>query len=130
MTDAQWYAFFVAASEVLGPGSRLAEKSQSWCAWITFEKLSVDAGYWTSGVPSREDIFATHIGDSGVWGQPFTFSQLAHIVVPRRFMCDEPPGPNWAYRERVQNLEGLSAKLHAAGVPHRVTELMLEIKCY
>lgn len=130
MKDAQWYSFFTAASEVLGPGDRLAENSQSWCAWTTFERLSVDAGYWTRGLPAAEDIFETYIGDNGVWGQPFHFSQLAHVVVPRKFMCDEPPGPSWTYRERVQDLENLSAKLHAAEVPHRVTELILEIKCY
>ncbi len=130
MNDAQWHAFFKAAAEVLGPGSRLAEHSQSWCAWTTFDRLGSDAGYWTAGLPAADDIFATFIGDNGVWGQPFHFSQLAHLLVPRKFMCDEPSGPNWTYRERVQDLESLSARLREAEIPHRLTDLVLELKCF
>ena len=130
MTDAQWHAFFSASAEVLGKGDRVPEHSHSWCSWTTFDRLLVDAGYWTSGLPAAEDIFETYIGDNGVWGQPFHYSQLAHLVVPRKFLCDEPPGPNWTYRERVQDLESLSAKLKAAEVPHRLTKLVLELKCY
>jgi len=130
MNDAQWYTFFTLAAEVLGPGNRLAEHSHSWCSWTTFDRLSVDAGYWTGGLPALEDIFETSIGDNGVWGQPFHFSQLAHLIVPRKFMCDEPPGPNWTFRERVQNLEGLSTKLRTAEIPHRLTELVLDLQCY
>ena len=130
MNDAHWHTFFTTAAEVLGPGKRLAEHSQSWCSWTTFDRLSEDAGYWTRGLPALEDIFETYIGDNGVWSQPFHFSQLAHLIVPRKFMCDEPPGPNWTYRERVQNLEGLSARLQKAEIPHRLTELVLELKCF
>lgn len=130
MNDTQWHEFFTAAADVLGRGNPLAEHSFSWCAWTTFDRLSADAGYWTSGLPASEDIFGTYIGDGGVWGQPFYFSQLAHLIVPRTFTYDDPPGPNWTYRERVQDLDRLSAKLQAADVPHRLTDLVLELKCY
>ena len=130
MNDTHWRTFFTTAAEVLGSGSRYAEHSQSWCSWTTFDRLGVDAGYWTCGLPALEDIFDTYIGDNGVWGQPFHFSQLAHLVVPRKFMCDGPPGPNWKYLERAQNLEELGARLRLAGIPHRSTDLVLELKCF
>lgn len=71
MNPAQWHQFFLVASEVLGPGSHVARFSESWCSWTTFDRLLVDAGYWAAGIPARRDIFETHIGDGGVWGQPF-----------------------------------------------------------
>ena len=58
---------------------------RSRCAWTLFDRLSSDLHYWTCGLPALNDVGDTHIKDSGVWGQPFLYSSLAHIVVPRHF---------------------------------------------
>ena len=130
MTDAQWQAFFVAAADVLGAGHPIAKFSKSWCAWTTFDRLQSDAGYWTGGVPGHGDISMNGIGDGGAWSQPFLYSGLAHVVVPCQFDWEDTPGPNWTMGTRHQNLEALSLRLTELGVPHRATELVLEVKCY
>jgi hypothetical protein len=125
-----WHRFFVAAADVLGPGNRLARFSESWCAWTTFDRLNLDAGYWTGGIPARADVFETHIGDSGVWGQPFLFEQIAHVIVPREFYWETERGAQYQNGWRTQALDALSEKLRQLEVPHRATQLVLEVKCY
>jgi hypothetical protein len=130
MSPLHWHRFFLIAAEVLGAGHFVAQHSQSWCAWTTFGRLGEDAGYWTRGLPARDEVFETHIGDGGVWGQPFDFSDLAHLIVPREFYWETAPGPEWACGSKRQDIMRLSQALEAAGVPHRLTELVLEVKCY
>ena len=130
MEDSHWRDFFNAAADTLGAGSWQAETSPSWCSWTTFDRLKADGGYWTGGVPAAKDVFETYIGDSGVWGQPFRFSQLAHLVVLREFTWKREPGPNWAIGTKMQDIRFLSERLTALAVPHRLTDLVLEVKCY
>jgi hypothetical protein len=130
MDDRAWREFFLAASEILGAGDRVDRLSASWCSWTTFSRLGLDAGYWTCGLPAREDVDEWFIRDSGVWGQPFRFSDIAHLIVPREFLWESEPGVEYHNGTRVQDLQALSAELTARDVPHRLTDLVLEIKCY
>ena len=124
MSAAQWKRFFQICAEVLGKGNWRIELSNSWCSFTTFRRLSEsDAGYWTNGLPNSEDIYDSYIGDGGVWGQPFQYSELAHILIPRTFMTDNG-------KEKSQNLEALAARLSAEKLPFRKTEIVLEIKLY
>ncbi len=130
MTDAQWHVFFISAANVLGGENPTAKHSLSRCSWTTFDRLQSDAGYWTGGVPSLDDIWESSIADGGAWGQPFLFSQLAHVIIPRQFEWEDTSGPDWTTVTRRQDLEAFSAMLSKLDVPHRVTELVLEVKCF
>jgi hypothetical protein len=77
-----------------------------------------------------DEVLDTHTADGGVWGQPFPFSDLAHFIVPREFYWESIGGPGFVQGKKDQNIEKLSQALKAAGVPHRLTELVLEIKCF
>ena len=116
---------------VLGSGDPAAAKSNSWCAWTTFARLSDDAGYWTGGLPRESDIGTRGITDGGVWGQPFLYAQIAHVLVPAKFIRETGTAtPQYSAGEVQQDLEALSAALNAARIAHRKTELVLEIKRY
>jgi hypothetical protein len=130
MEDRHWQAFFTTAVEVLGSGDLLPGKTPSWCSWTTFTRLAIDAGYWTHGLPRREDILETYIADGGIWGQPFSYADLAHIIVPREFYWESKIGPGWECGSRLQDIEALSKRLNANDVTHRLTDRLLEIKLY
>jgi len=130
MSDPDWQSFFLVCADFLGAGSARAAHSNSWCAWTTFRRLNEDAGYWTSGLPNRHDIADSYIKDGGVWGQPFLYSDLAHIIVPRQFCWQTEPGAAFSSGTRRQDLDGLSSKLSKAGIDHRLTSLVLEIKLF
>lgn len=105
--------------------------SESWCAWTTYRRIGEDFGYWTSGLPALEDIGATGIADGGVWGQPFSYSELAHVVIPRTFYWESRTAAGqFESGLRSQDIDELSFRLSAAGVEHRATDLVLEIKLY
>ena len=130
MQDQQWRDFFAICRDFLGEGSSHASASSTWCSWTTFARLQLDAGYWTSGLPNTGDIADSFITDGGVWGQPFSYRELAHIVVPAKFYWETiEPG---AFRNgtRTQDIGKLSALLRSAAVPHRLTDLLIEIKLY
>jgi hypothetical protein len=131
MENAQWKVFFLIAARILGPGDNVAFKSESWCSWTTFQRLKIDSGYWTFGLPRPNEIAEDHIKDSGVWGQPFPFSELAHIILPREFLRETPPGERpYRCEFKEQDLETLSRELERTGIVHRKTDLILEIKLY
>ncbi|TFV92317.1 hypothetical protein E4K72_19810 [Oxalobacteraceae bacterium OM1] len=131
MTDADWKLFFLICAKVLGAGRPAPGQTKSWCAWTTFRRLSEDAGYWGAELPKESDICSTHIADGGPWGQPFEYAEIAHVLVPARFSLEVGAGtPNWRVDDGKQDLDRLSAALHDAGIPHRKTEMVLEIKCY
>lgn len=130
MGNVHWHQFFSAATAVLGAGCWRAEQSQSWCAWTTFGRLGEDAGYWTCGLPALEDVGDTFIRDGGVWGQPFKYVDLAHMIVPRDFFWESASGPSYTNGSKHQDIERLSAELKTLQVPHRLTNLVLEVKCY
>ena len=98
--------------------------SDTWCSWTTFRRLAEnDAGYWTAGLPNAEDIAETHIKDGGVWGQPFSFVEIAHVIVPRTFITDDGT-------VKSQDIESLSRQLNAFTIPCRLSVGILEIKVY
>lgn len=130
MDDRSWRTFFLSALKVLGAGERSLVETRSWCSWTTFSRLASDAGYWCAGLPRFENIGETHIADNGIWGQPFAYADLAHIVIPREFYWETPPGPDWTCGSREQDLEELSVLLNAKGLAHRQTDIVLEIKLY
>ena len=133
MTDQQWKMFFEACTSVLGSGGhRRSEFSTTWCAWTLFDRLGSDLHYWTCGLPALKDVGDTHIKDSGVWGQPFLYSSLAHIVIPRVFDWEAGDFKNdtHTYGKKRQDLDSLSSVLSSKAVPHRLTNLILEVKLY
>ena len=125
-----WRIFFEVSIDTLGEGSTLAALSPSWCSWTTFDRLKEDAGYWTSGLPNRADLRETYLADGGTWGQPFHYSSLAHIVIPRTFFWERVAPGSYENGEKSQAIGALSSALESAGVTHRLTELVLEIKLY
>jgi len=95
--------------------------SETWCSWTTFGRLAAsDAGYWTAGLPNSANIGDTYIGDGGVWGQPFHFSDLAHLIVPGKFVTDDGV-------VKTQDIQRLSARLGALGVPHKLAAALAEL---
>jgi len=105
--------------------------SESWCAWTTYRRIGEDFGYWTSGLPAIEDIGAIGIADGSVWGQPFSYSELVHVVIPRTFYWESRTAAGqFESGLRSQDIDELSSRLSAAGIEHRATALVLEIKLY
>lgn len=130
MTDQQWKVFFETCARVLGAGDRDAGRSLSWCAWTTFTSLATDVNYWKSGLPHADDVDAGFIKDSGVWGQPFLYSDLAHIIIPREFFWETGELSSYRNGTRQQDITALSTELTALGIDHRLTDLVLEVKLY
>ena len=130
MKNDQWNKFFEVCSSVLGKGSDRAFDSESWCSWTTYSRLSEDAGYWVSGIPNKDEITANGVKDGGTWGQPFGFEEIAHIIIPRRFYWESGDGPEFKHGYKQQDIVSLASALSDQSIPHRLTELVLEIKCY
>jgi hypothetical protein len=123
---------FPALYRLLGPGDALPQGSKSDCVFTCFNRLTVDVHYWACGLPRTEDVCDGWIGDGGVWGQPFRFKDLAHIVIPRTFDTEHygEDGSSFEYKEQHQNIAALSQALTAEEIDHRLTDLVLEIKYY
>ena len=130
MSDEQWHTFFRICTQTLGMGARDAWQSHSWCAWTTFSSLSDSVHYWAAGLPSEGDLSTVATKDGGPWNQPFLYQSLAHIVIPREFYWERGQQSTYENGSKKQDLEKLSQKLNAAGINHRLTELVLEIKLY
>jgi len=130
MTDEQWATFFRICTGILGRGERRDWASDSWCAWTTFGALQTQVHYWTAGLPGEADIGTTGTNDRGPWGQPFLYQDLAHIVIPRKFLWERSEDRNYQNGEKSQDIDRLSEELSRAAIKHRKTELMLEIKLY
>jgi hypothetical protein len=130
MTDEAWREFFLICARVLGKGARQAARSDSWCAWTTFRNLEECFNYWCAGLPSPEELTPSSVSDGGTWGQPFAYQEIAHMVIPRRFYWESRTGIAFEHGVKVQNIDLLSEELSRAGIPHRKTPLLLEIKLY
>lgn len=130
MTDQQWQAFFKTCSRMVGPGTSNQAHSESWCAWTTFGSLKDSVHYWSAGLPSEEYIASDHIRDSGPWGQPFLYRDIAHIILPRQFYWELATDLRFTTGTKHQNLDALSLELHRLNILHRITPLVLEIKLY
>jgi hypothetical protein len=130
MTNEQWGKFFRISHGILGKGSYSAFHSESWCSWTTYSRLNEDAQYWASGMPNEDEITNSGIKDGGTWGQPFSFQEIAHIIIPRKFYWESTGGADFHSEFKRQDLDSLSRALTDLEFPHRLTELVLEIKCY
>ena len=63
--------------------------------------------------------------------QPFMYSDLAHFIIPARFYWERIEGPGeFQNGYKSQDIRALSRELEVLGVPHRVTERVLEVKLY
>lgn len=130
VNDQVWRRFFELCSETLGRGARSSAASENWCAWTTFGSLADSVHYWSAGLPNPEDLSASGVGDRGVWGQPFLYRDIAHVIIPREFYWQNGELQEITSGVRKQDLDKLSAVLFAAGIEHRLTDLVLEIKVY
>lgn len=104
--------------------------SESWCAWTTFASLESDINYWKRGLPHEEDILDTYTADGGVWMQPFHYEQFAHFLIPATFYWEKVENGEFNCGHKEQDIRRLSRELTEASIPHRLTELVLEIKLY
>lgn len=130
MNDGQWRTLLRTCARVLGAGEQLATASRSWCAWTTFESLRSTLHYWSAGIPAEEYLGIAGTVDGGPWGQPFVYQELAHLVVPRTFYWERIESSEFESGTRGQDLERLSQELLLAGIEHRKSELVLEVKLY
>ena len=130
MQDEEWRLFFEIAGQVLGKGHDITELSDSWCAWTTFDQLVSNAVYWKAGLPNADELLRTYIADGGTWGQPFSYQELAHVIVPRTFDQEFVEDGQYRCVRKQQDIEELSRRLTERGINHRKTDLVLEIKLY
>lgn len=130
MPSDHWRQFFLICHGVLGRGASDAWASETWCAWTTFESLAQDIRYWTAGLPNPEDLESAGVNDGGIWMEPVLYTDLAHVIVPARFLWERGDGPDYQSGSKSQDIRGLSAALASAGIEHRLTNTVLEIKLY
>lgn len=123
MESEKWRRLFEVGMEVIGAGDANINVSQSWCSWTTCARLGRDAGCWTSGLPRREDIGDTHICDGSVCGQPFLYSDIAHIIVPAIFT-------DKFGREMSQNIHKLAKSLLKWNIDCSISMSAIDAKCF
>jgi len=131
MNDEKWIKFFTICAEILGKGDGQARFSDSWCCWTTFDVLENDIRYFTRGLPNKEDLTETAVKDSpSAWGEPISYRDIAHILIPRKFYWETPAGPEFQTGYKTQDINKLSQALLEAGIEHRTTDVLLEIKLF
>jgi len=130
MNNQQWYKFFSICATHLGTGAPTIVNSDNWCSWITFDRLEEDVRYWTSGLPKSDELNETSLQDGGVWGHPFLFNEIAHIILPKKFFGEACIDGKYQFVHKEQNIENISDLLTNAGIEHRCTDKILEIKLY
>ena len=96
----------------------------------TFGSLADSVNYWRAGLLSLSDIGERGTNDSGPWGRPFVYQDLAHIIIPSEFYWQTVPPGQFSNGTKKQDIQELSGQLSAAGISHRLTDLVLEIKLY
>jgi hypothetical protein len=124
MTDAQWLQFFKVCARELAP---LVE---SWCAWTTFRSLGESVQYWAAPLPRLSELGPSSTHDGGTWGQPFLYSEIAHLIIPRQFQREDTCSGAFQVTEYAQDLDSLAAALRASGIPHQLGKFALEVKLY
>jgi hypothetical protein len=82
------------------------------------------------GFPEETELLDTKTADGGTWRQAFSYSDLAHVVVPSTFYWERVVDNEFACGRKRQDIETLSHDLKQLGIPHRKTDLILEIKLY
>lgn len=128
MKNKDWIKFFDLCNEVLGEGDCTLYHSKNWCSWITFDRLISDSKYWAGGLPKAGEYGERGINDGGNWGQPFSYSSIAHLIVPRRFeFCDMYLG-QFVHKQTEQDIDRLSMLLQGLGIDHVISEWALELR--
>jgi hypothetical protein len=130
MDDHSWKLFLQTSRQVLGKGQSLAWASQSWCAWTTFSMLEDCLTYWACGLPEEDELLPSSTQDGGLWRQSFHYSDLAHIIIPARFSWERCIDQVFHSGTKAQDIARLSRELKALNIPHRTTDLVLEIKLF
>ncbi|MEN9491817.1 MAG: hypothetical protein RJA63_2266 [Pseudomonadota bacterium] len=62
--------------------------------------------------------------------QPFQYSDLAHLIIPAQFYWERVIDSEFQSGTKQQDIDQLSKELTQYGLPHRKTNLVLEIKLY
>ena len=106
-----------------------APRLKSWCSWTTYERLLDNAGYWTAELPLEAELTDVGTTDGGTWGQPFYYEQLAHLLIPRSF-SEEHTWNGYFVWAHEQDIDGLSQRLHKAGMAHGLSAYALDIKLF
>lgn len=130
MTKEQWRSALAIARKVLGKGANVAWASDSWCAWTTFSSLKSEVNYWSRGLPELNELLEDSTVDGGLWMQAFRYDDLAHLIIPASFRWEKFEGETFVTGVREQDIDQLSEAYKAAGIDHRKTDLVLEVKCY
>lgn len=125
-----WHQFFTTTARHLSHNPCNSPGPRSWCSWTTFTRLEENAGYWTYPFPLESELLETGTTDGGTWGQPFSYAEIAHLIVPHRFFWDLSSDEGYKCGEHEQDINGLSALLTAEEIEHRLTELVLEVKLF
>lgn len=140
MTPEQWRTFFTIASRHIrgtlqsqpldGMDRACPIHRLSHCAWTTFECLGFETIYWSAGLPEYQDLLADHLRDGGAWGQPFSYAEIAHLIIPSRFLEEdhvEGVLVQWTHEQDIAGLSELFADVH---IPHTLHATFLELKLY
>ena len=122
--------FLEVSTKHLGLNPCHAPRGWSWCSWTTFDRLGRDAGYWQAPLPLEVELLEEYVADGGTWRQPFGYTELAHIIVPRCFTWEVISAGAYESGVHHQDIVGLSERLTAEGIAHRLTDLVLEVKLY
>lgn len=102
----------------------------TWCAWTTFSRMNEKAGYWSAPLPNADELLEFCTADGGAWGQPFPYNDLAHIIIPHKFILEFFEDEKFYVREIFQDIEGLSLKLTQEDITHYLSNYALEVKIY
>lgn len=130
MTNTQWKAFLETARRILGKGASIPLESESWCAWTTYTSLAHELTYWKRGLPDENELLEDRTIDGGLWMQSFEYSDIAHIILPATFYWERDGNGTFESGYKKQDIVTLSKALEGLGIPHRSTDLVLEIKLY
>jgi hypothetical protein len=88
------------------------------------------AGYWSGPLPTIDELKDTFLGHGANWSQYFQYSQLCHVIVPRKVHW-EPANPGQFEQADIgQDVDSVAEVLRASDIPHRLTPMALEIKSY
>lgn len=106
-------------------------RRRSWCCWTTFGRLECDTVYWSAELPLESELYETSVADGGSWGQPFSYREIAHVIIPRTFL-EEPWSADGTFTQwhHEQDVEGLSKALNLEGIDHNLLQFCLELKLY
>lgn len=103
---------------------------RSWCCWTTFSRLQYSAGYWSAELPLASELGERSVADGGTWEQPFPYEDIAHIIVPKRFIEEPWSDKIFTQWHHEQDLDGLSAFFRVQGIDHHISPYALEVKLF